>query len=59
MIAKWFGFGTMRLIRNIKINTVLALIAVGRVAKAGWATLQNRELFPNDFAQETNVLRPE
>lgn len=37
MLDKWFGFRTLRLIRNMEVDPVLEFVAVARVVEGKWA----------------------
>lgn len=58
LIDQWFGFGMLRLIRNVEADLVSTLVVVARVAEVNWAALQDQEWFSYDYGQGMLLLTP-
>lgn len=58
MIEDWFGLGILRLIRNMKVDPMLALVPVARVAEVSRAALPDQKGFTYDYVRGMLVSRP-
>lgn len=59
MIDARFGLGILRLIQNMEVDSVLALLALAQVTEVHWESLPNQDWLQYDCGRRLLLLRPE
>lgn len=49
LIGQWLCYGMFDILEDVKVVSALALLAVSRVAEAGWDAMSDLDWFPHTF----------